>query len=90
MFFKKTYSGVYPKEPNFWIHGTCFKLLLLTLIFQCGGSPLKLNEHFRFFFFFFEMAVGHGLILFLWIFFNMQKLGQLSLCLVLARPAVSI
>ena len=79
MFFKKTYSGVYPKEPNSWIHSTCFKLLLLTLIFQCGGSPLKLNEHFRFFFFF-EMAVGHGLILFLWIFFNMQKLGQLSLC----------
>ena len=38
--FKETYSGVYPKRPNSWIHSTGFKPLLLTLIFQCGFNPL--------------------------------------------------
>ena len=28
-FFKETYSGVYPKGLNSWIHSTCFKPLLL-------------------------------------------------------------
>ena len=37
---KKTYSSVYPKWPNSWIHNTSFKSLLLTLIFQCGINPL--------------------------------------------------
>ena len=40
MFFKETYSSVYPKWPNSWIHSTCFKPFLLTLIFQCGINPL--------------------------------------------------
>ena len=40
MFFKETYSDVYPKGPNSWIHNTGFKPLLLTLIFQCGINPL--------------------------------------------------
>ena len=129
MFFKETYSGVFPKGPNSWIYSIKFKPLLLTLIFQCGINLLffllrilsifnththgKRGECFLkkltvvyfqkglilgytahalnlfyphssfnveealwswmnildfFFFFFFEMAVGHGLILFLWIF----------------------
>ena len=40
MFFKEIYNGVYAKRPNSWIHSTDFKLLLLTLIFQCGINPL--------------------------------------------------
>ena len=39
-FFKETYSDIYPKWPNSWIHNTGFKPLLLTLIFQCGINPL--------------------------------------------------
>ena len=39
-FFKETYSGIYPKEPNSWIHSTWFKSLLLKLIFQCGINLL--------------------------------------------------
>ena len=40
MFFKETYSGVYPKGPNSCIRSTAFKPLLFTLIFQCGINPL--------------------------------------------------
>ena len=40
VFFKETYSDVYPKGPNSWIHNTGFKPLLLTLIFQCEINPL--------------------------------------------------
>ena len=32
-FFKETYSDVYPKYSNSWIHNTDFKPLKLTLIF---------------------------------------------------------
>ena len=39
-FFKETYSDVYPKEPNSLIYNSCFKPLLLTLIFQCGINQL--------------------------------------------------
>ena len=39
-FFKETYSDIYPKWPNSWIHNTGFKPRLLTLIFQCGINPL--------------------------------------------------
>ena len=39
-FFKETYSGVYPKGSNSWIHNIGFKPLLLTLIFQCEINPL--------------------------------------------------
>ena len=31
-FFKETYSGVYPKWPNSWIHRTDFKPLLTIFI----------------------------------------------------------
>ena len=33
-------SGIYPTWPNFWIYSTDFKLLQLTLIFQCRVNPL--------------------------------------------------
>ena len=39
-FFKETYSDIYPKWLNSWIHNTGFKPRLLTLIFQCGINPL--------------------------------------------------
>ena len=39
-FFLETYSGIYPKRSNSWIHSTDFKPLLLTLIFQCEINPL--------------------------------------------------
>ena len=39
-FLKESYSGVYPKKPNSCIQNTCFKPLLLTLIFQCEINPL--------------------------------------------------
>ena len=39
-FFKETYSDVYPKKPNSFIYSTCFKPLLLILIFQCGINQL--------------------------------------------------
>ena len=39
-FFKETYSDVYPKEPYSLIYSTCFKHLLLTLIFQRGINQL--------------------------------------------------
>ena len=41
-FFKETYSGVYPKRPNSWIHSTSFKPLLLTFIFHYEINPLSI------------------------------------------------
>ena len=37
VFFKETYSCIYPKKPNSWIQSTCFKSLYLTL---CEINPL--------------------------------------------------
>ena len=47
-FFKETYSGVYPKGPNSWIHSTGFKPLKLTLILQsskCWEEEGKKTTH---------------------------------------------